>query len=510
MTSEERFKNQLNDLLESKDFAFDENNWENARKLIDDTSGKRKGFFPYAITTLFLLLSAVLGFYFLSPANSLADTTSTMPQKEQRAVKPLTPETMVTFASDSELPQHVKTHQPSSKIKNPPVQKSIASNRSSKVTVFQVNQTNPTTQKNIINHVVEPLKVETTKVSNDVNTVESVLPTNAALVDNTYIAKTTVPISEETITKAVSEEPIKIEKLEPTNHKTENKPASNNSEMQTNHLPNTGPVSNVNETEVAVSPPPANHTPEITSETLLPASQSASLASSVKSEQPDTASTLNSIDDANFPQKSRFPLLTLEVGTSYLFGWKNPNGSDAKGFNPLVGLSYYTYLRPKISILIGAQYSSIGKLSYSSVTSKITSFGMGEESRVTVITPQRLHYLIVPIKFNYHVTAKNTIGMGCNIAYLLTVDAKIESYEQGLNYPRNYNVGKTRGYSQGFKTFDTQLSVYYRRMIYKNLSLNTEGFFGLTDIKENKFFGLNGFERSKGFKLTLVYNLKNK
>jgi len=103
-------------------------------------------------------------------------------------------------------------------------------------------------------------------------------------------------------------------------------------------------------------------------------------------------------------------LLILTVG-------KTREKTDANGFNPVIGLNYFNHLTTKLSVTFGAQYSSIGNLDYGSRTSKITRFRMGEESHVTVITPIKLHYLVAPIKLNYALNSKNTIGLGCNISY---------------------------------------------------------------------------------------------
>lgn len=510
MNSEERFKKQLNDLLESKDFPFDEGNWENARKLIDKSSGNRRGYIPFAITALFLLLSGVFGFYYLSPADALVETKTTQQTKEQAPMSVLAPESKPASPITSERPLNTNAGKNNSELTSLPTQKPQLASTSDKISPAKVSNIQPDPEKTQANEPSEPVMNTTTKTNPPINTTDILMPINAALVDNNTVSMTAAPVSAETKTSKAPEEPAITKNSGPASNSAENDSASNTTESHNDLVINSPAATPEAALQVISAPAPSDHAPYLSNEVLLPATASLSTASAVKSEQPDTATSANHFDDANFPQKSRFPLLTVEAGASYLFGWKNPTGTDAQGFNPLVGLSYYTYLRPKVSVLIGAQYASVGNLNYSSVTTKITSFGMGEESQVTVITPQRLHYLIIPVKLNYHLNAKNTFGIGCNIAYLLTVDAKIESYEQGLNYTRDYNLGKTSGYTQGFKTFDTQLSVSYRRMIYKNLSVSTEGFFGLTDNKENNFFGLNVFERNKGFKLTLVYNLKNK
>jgi hypothetical protein len=96
------------------------------------------------------------------------------------------------------------------------------------------------------------------------------------------------------------------------------------------------------------------------------------------------------------------------------------------------------------------------------------------------------------------------------------VDSKLETYEQTTNYEQGgairsgYAASQTRGHSKGFSAFDSQLSVFYRRKLYRELFVNTELQLGLTDIKDNKFFASNSFERTLGLKVTFMYNIFKK
>jgi hypothetical protein len=58
--------------------------------------------------------------------------------------------------------------------------------------------------------------------------------------------------------------------------------------------------------------------------------------------------------------------------------------------------------------------------------------------------------------------------------------------------------------------FDSQIDLGYRRQISKDLWLNADIYVGLTDIKNNTFFGSQVFERNSGIKISLMYQLFKK
>ena len=84
---------------------------------------------------------------------------------------------------------------------------------------------------------------------------------------------------------------------------------------------------------------------------------------------------------------------------------------------------------------------------------------------------------------------------------------KVETYTETLYTTENHETYNTGGYTEGFKLFTSQMAVFYRRQLMKDLWMNADFVFGLNDIKENSFFKINSIERNTGIKLTLTYNL---
>jgi len=173
-------------------------------------------------------------------------------------------------------------------------------------------------------------------------------------------------------------------------------------------------------------------------------------------------------------------------------------------------LGYQNNFTDKLALSLGLRYQSMGNFSATSHTSAVTALKFGEESYITVISPLRAHYIAAPLKLNYLLNSKNSIGIAYTVAYLLDVESKVETYLTSKDRHEDLRVSKSMGYKTGFSSTDGQIAFCYRRQIYKRLLLNCELFYGMKDIKKNLVYHSAIFERSRGLKLTLTYNLIKK
>jgi hypothetical protein len=218
------------------------------------------------------------------------------------------------------------------------------------------------------------------------------------------------------------------------------------------------------------------------------------------------------------PPKDSIPFKTIstyrifiEAGTNYLLGWKTNNKTEANGFNPLIGLQYYHNLSKKTELSFGLHYTSINHLSSTSHTSSTSQIKFGEESDVTVISALNMHYMLLPLKLSYGLSKHDYVFIGYTMAYLLDVESKVEKYSTRLNYSSDPVVSKSMGYTKGFNPFDGQLTVCYRRRLYKEWwYIKGEFYYGLRDIKNNVVYATNEFERAYGFRFSLDINLWKK
>lgn len=286
------------------------------------------------------------------------------------------------------------------------------------------------------------------------------------------------------------------------------------------------PETTTSKSSTTTEEPASAATEESRAATLPPA-----ITASVAAEAPETTATTASAaatDSAATAVAAPAPITKpafikhvffAEAGVNALAGWPAPEKRDALGINPVFGLGYLNQLSETIGISFGLQYTSVGNLGAYSHTSTESTLGLGAESTVTVITPARLHYLAIPLKLNAHIDANSSFGIGYTLAYLVTAQSTMETYEQRPNFNNemgqayitsNHAQSKVTGYTRGFSSFDSQVSAFYRRRIHKELWVNADLLFGLTDIKDNKFFASQRFERNLGLKVTLSYNLFKK
>ncbi len=194
-----------------------------------------------------------------------------------------------------------------------------------------------------------------------------------------------------------------------------------------------------------------------------------------------------------------------ELGGAAYYGWKSPEGRDARGFSPVVGIHYLNRLSSRSAFSFGIQYLQVSNLSNSSKTSRVSTYVYGEQSNVTVITPSTLHYLVAPLRFQYYINRKNSVGIGMNVAYLMNVDARVTTYDEKPGFTGNYKTIKQGRYMDGFSWYDSQLAFCYRRRIFNSLAAQAEVFIGLTDVKQDDFFALKQKEKNSGIKLSLLY-----
>jgi hypothetical protein len=494
MDNEEKFKKTLNSILESKEFPFDEQEWEKAKQLIDEGKRRRR-LFPFFIIGLLLLTGGLSYFALMSRTEDLLS---------QKNIHSISEEQIQTATASEPLAQNTASEPESIKGQNagrtrsqraPEINLSADQKQRSPHDQKDRSAEKVVTQKEIKLANIDAgtaTQAEDTTPGSPVSgkeTQSTSAPENAAKQPASEITSVSIGGNEEKHsdplasndntkkTEAPAEAPLPIQQ--------ETLSTSVVSESAQQPAVTESPVATVTGTISVTEPQQA-----------APVTSSAATSSVVTVAQvPDTAKRVKEL------------MLSYEAGGSFNAGWKNPGGTDAQGITPVFGVNYFTSVAPKIYISLGLQYNSVSKLAYSSMTSKVTKYTMGEESKVTVITPSKLHYLTIPLRLHYSVNGKHTVGAGYNIAYLFNVEANVNTYTSKLNRREDEKNYTTGGYTEGFSVFDPQLALFYRYNFYKNLSVNAEIFFGLKDVKADGFFGTSVYERNKGLKLSLVYNI---
>ena len=454
MSNEEKFKQSLKSLVESKEFVFDEKDWDKAAAYI---SRKRAGNRAGRMGLLLLAVAGLVGTSLLvlssgsTGKNEVAQTiqvnATTPDMNREQVITKVSP----TGKSDDRGPANAPEANPAEK-------------KSSKSKIKKT-----------------PLPVSGSSIAEE--------STNEKVTQDEQIS-VTVTRKEKTDDKgenpgSASPQPPVLVAVSGTND--EIKPGEKNEEATTET------ITPVNEEKETVT-----QEPEIKQE----------VAASVQTATQSPAVVEKTVPDSIKAKVPRVILLSCEAGASYQPGWKNEGGArDADGLNPVAGVHYMNPIDDRFTLSFGVQYQRTGHLDAFSHTSKQSRYSFGEESEVTTITPSKLHYLAVPLRLYYKLDDKNMIGGSYSIAYLLDVEANVETYTLKVGKQNNKKSYTTRGYTDGFALFDSQIALFYRRHLYGAFSVHGELFLGLNDVKQNGFFGGDKSQRNSGLRLMLVYGI---
>lgn len=449
MNSDETYRKNLERLLDSKHFVPAEETWQNTRHYIDSRNKKRKRLFVLFTTAGLLLLSFLFGLLNFTGEFSLA--------------------TKVTPSKTSSQSQTEKTK------KNKLVGQAAQKHRASKSSDTSV----PNRQVATIQKSAKSRRILYTKAKESEGTDVAIIPS--------------IPVSPEAPQEnqgySANYNPDQLAAPETDLSTPDTTELAQDLFSKSGSLPET-------ETVPALVPQ--------TRDSIMPQ------LSGARTNDTIPAITLSPVADTLKSEPAGIPAcISLEAGVSYLGDMKKIMPFDNVNLNPVIGLSFHKYITRNKNLGLGLVYTRVAALQPSPVVSQSVLYSYGEESTVTAITPERLHYLGVPFRLGWRIKPRQVVSIGYTILYLFDVEARVEKYNIQMNTPANYSSYRSGGYTEGFRIFESQISLLYRLKINKVFSAQSELVFGLTDIKENNFFKLNRFDRNAGVKLTLVYDLLN-
>jgi hypothetical protein len=531
MVDFDKFEKNVKNNYGNQEFPFDEQNWEKAAKMIDDSrKGKNRGGI-FLLSAVGLLFTSALVYYFgfsdgstvLQKNELTVNQTITANEKISNGTT-LTENDPAATSNNNSNEENIQSGvNTTSSNENVSVENGSNDNASEVKTNSKNNATvnNSNVTENISNtksstenntSSKNETKAETKPTTTSANTVNETRSNNTpgtegkkttpiksnvksatppVLGSNTSAYQNTVkPVAPNT----TSTETGSTEKLGSTNNNSET-PTKNNVVIDSTTAIVTTFVDPI-ENRVVDSVPPMRKSKADSLAAMQPKGDGVSYATNVKEKH------------------NAKNILFMEAGTTYLLGWNGGGKNEAGGFNLLAGINLQHYFTGSIAAQIGVQYSTISNLTNTTHTISTVNYDLGMEQDVTSIHYQKLHYVVAPVKVTYNIGDKNIVGIGCNIGYLLNSDSKKENYKTYSSDPNaaknNLTSTKESGYVQGFNPLDIQVGVSYRRKIYKGLSANAEFFYGLTDTKDNNFFKSNYFDRNVGFKVSLCYDLFKK
>jgi hypothetical protein len=481
---EDKFRDSLEKLLAQKEFPLAEDSWEQASNFIDASrKDKKRRFIILIFSGLFLLFTGLLYFYFSDKTETVAGqklASNVTEIKKEAALK------NKNDNNDSKKQEEFRIKETAGESSAGKKANSTVSGKNKTNADKEVNKTSAGSalEKDVLANGTTKGKINVTfkKTDKQIKSGE----TGKIKEPVVGITGSIISVAKDPKENKIKEEPIvKKETVQPVEEIMRNGNAITKTEKDSAETGKTPTLTAIN----------------------APVKDSSAAVPVIDIKRDSMALT---VQNPIITPKANTHTISAEGGIAYLAGWNYSGKKDASGYNPLIGLNYSTVIYKKITGTAGINYYSVGGLAYSSKTSKVTSYGLGEKSAVTIVTPTKLHYLGFPVRLSYAINKNHSAGLGCNVGYLLNVSAQTETYLQNFNQITEYKKSKAFGYVQGFKTFDVQLSVFYRRRIYKELSVNAEFIYGLTDAKDNVFFNSAVFERTLGVKCTLIYNIFKK
>ncbi len=461
MSKEEKFKKTLQHLLDEREFAFEEGDWDAAKKVIDENRRKRRFLPLWFVFTGLVIFTGTLMVW--PEAKPLVDQTNK--HIEQNSLAPTTNATPISEKENS----FNKTHAA------PALAQSKAPAGSKNRVPAPGQQTpNPLSASSVDEVSLAPSAVAAQKEE----AVSETKPAEAS-------EKTKLPVL-----------PVVPVATANQSSQEENK-ALVSKEDQTREVFATSVPLTALETTSTVS----------LEEAKAPAKNAIATASALPKDTTELAPVASSA--LSLPEVKKNMLWSVEAGFNVLYGWNSPAGTEGRGFNPVLGINYHNTITDRFDYSLGLHFTSIAHLGAYSDTSKITKYNFGEESQVTVISPQTFYYLNVPLRFSWNFGNKQSLGTALELGYLLNVKSTVETYEESFTTGEKQST-KELGYTEGVAPFNFQMGVFYRRELFKNLYIQPELFFGLVDLKDDVFFKYSGKERSSGLKLTLLYSIKNR
>jgi len=500
-THDDNLKKQLDDLLSSREFPFEQPAWEQMAGLLDQKKRKRRFLYFFWIG-LTAGLAGLMTLYILNDGTPLPKTTGS--------------ENVMASTADTQSREaplaNPNANTPSSKPINSaaPEEKPLVSE--------------PPAKNNLPFQSPQDTKLVASKVSTPLpNNIRSQSPQNTKSLAS--------PIRKEPASVSLAE--VAQTSNNKKNAATENKlPLSIADPAPLAPLPNKEPdakssvkkdealISAVATTNVsAVEPVPAEKINDVSANNIQTLEEDApdqvinkkdAVAETTPEAPvaaPDTALQMKvAKPDTDYVHR-RQPDIRLEAGGSLMSGWMDKGRRDAFGINPLAGLHYYLPIGRDLQFGIGLQYTQTAYLKYSKYTATVTRVDLGRTVKATEFTPTRLHYLLLPMRLAMRMDEKQTAGIGLNTAYLLTADSKVSEYTQDRNGISQLRTYKVKGYTEGFSDFDAQLCFFYQRRLGGRFRLNTELIIGVRDVKNGRVLPSETIERNNGIRISLHYAL---
>ena len=180
---------------------------------------------------------------------------------------------------------------------------------------------------------------------------------------------------------------------------------------------------------------------------------------------------------------------------------ENPSGGIAGC--EFFGITYERFLNGGLSLKSNLVYSARNEVNAIKLYDKKV-YGFGSKTQQTKVEAQRLAYLELPVMINYSMGNHNFMT-GASLSYLISGLHEV-STEYTSPSETTYENDMQWGYTNGFKSYDVALVAGYEYNVNPKLNLGLRLNYGLLDVTDNTYFGVDSFDNNVQFRVYLTYS----
>ncbi|MEO0473399.1 MAG: hypothetical protein AAF206_27555 [Bacteroidota bacterium] len=197
----------------------------------------------------------------------------------------------------------------------------------------------------------------------------------------------------------------------------------------------------------------------------------------------------------------------LTIGSSISIGWDgNVDPPSSVNGHPLLGIRYGYAINQRLRLQTGLLYHGRGALNQRLLFQSI-ELGFGADTTNVWVRPIRLHYLEVPLRFDWHVRGRHILMTGLHVSRLFNADAQITTERRNTFGHVSTSEDRQPGYQDLFNQWDVQLSLGYGYVLKPGLRMGARAQYGLLDQTRNQLFQNNALDRSLQVRLFVEYDL---
>lgn len=224
----------------------------------------------------------------------------------------------------------------------------------------------------------------------------------------------------------------------------------------------------------------------------------------------DTFTIDNRVIPQFFPEsKPPFKRLSLylEAGFSSFRGFGSEiitNPSLAA--SPILGAGITYSLRRNLRLKAGLQYAGRTGLNHALTGEEITYDFVRQDKKITW-TPERLHFLYLPLEIQRRTFANQRLLLGGQIGYLLGTEGTLVTQGSSFYEPSQSPVtSKAPAYVTGISIWDVNLHAGYELRLAPRWGAALRYHLGLMDLLKDESFRSSGINRNSHLSFRMTYN----